>query len=153
MSERIPMTRAGLRQLKANGPVAERRNARGGRAGRPGPRRRRHSENAEYHGARESLDFAARANVLRDKSPGRLRGSQKVAKDEVAFDARTVRDSTSATRKSYPGRRRGRRLRRRLVPRASRWRRAYGQEGGPKRGDPVPMGTTRSRSSFPLGDS
>lgn len=96
MSERIPMTRVGYDKLKAEldrMQHVEMREAeeRVGRARAEGDL----SENAEYHGARETLQMLqARANVLRDKlARAAIVDPTKVAKDEVAFGCTvTVRD-------------------------------------------------------------
>ena len=96
MSDRIPMTRVGYDKLKADldhmqnveMPKIEERV---GKARAEGDL----SENAEYHGARESLQLLrARANVLRDKlSRAAIVDPTKVAKDEVAFGCTvTVKD-------------------------------------------------------------
>jgi transcription elongation factor GreA len=96
MSDRIPMTRAGYDKLKAD--LDQMQNVempkleeRVGKARAEGDL----SENAEYHGARESLEMLrARANVLRDKlSRAAMVDPAKVAKDEVAFGCTvTVKD-------------------------------------------------------------
>jgi transcription elongation factor GreA len=96
MSDRIPMTRAGYDKLKAD--LDQMQNVempkleeRVGKARSEGDL----SENAEYHGARESLQMLrARANVLRDKlSRAVIVDPSKVAKDEVAFGCTvTVKD-------------------------------------------------------------
>ncbi len=96
MSDRIPMTRTGYDKLKAD--LDQMQNVempkleeRVGKARAEGDL----SENAEYHGARESLQMLrARANVLRDKlSRAALVDPAKVAKDEVAFGCTvTVKD-------------------------------------------------------------
>jgi transcription elongation factor GreA len=93
MSDRIPMTRAGYDKLKAEldhmqnveMPVLEERV---GKARAEGDL----SENAEYHGARESLQlFRARVNALRDKlSRAVIVDSSRVPKDEVGFGATVV---------------------------------------------------------------
>jgi transcription elongation factor GreA len=90
MSDLVPMTRAGYDKLKADldhmqnveMPVLEDRV---GKARADGDL----SENAEYHGARESLQlFRARVNELRDKlSRAAIVDTSRVAKDEVAFGA------------------------------------------------------------------
>ncbi len=96
MSDRIPMTRAGYDKLKADldhmqnveMPVLEERVAKARAEGDL-------SENAEYHGARESLQMLrARANVLRDKlSRAAIVDPSKVARDGVAFGCTvTVKD-------------------------------------------------------------
>jgi transcription elongation factor GreA len=93
MSDRIPVTRVGYDKLKADldhmqnveMPVLEERV---GKARAEGDL----SENAEYHGARESLQLLrARVNVLRDKlSRAVLVDPSRVAKDEVSFGATVV---------------------------------------------------------------
>jgi transcription elongation factor GreA len=93
MSDRIPMTRAGYDKLKAEldrmrnveMPVMEERV---GKARAEGDL----TENAEYEGARESLEILrARVNVLRDKlSRAAIVDPSRVAKDEVAFGATVV---------------------------------------------------------------
>ena len=93
MSDRIPMTRAGYDKLKAEldhmqnveMPVMEERV---GKARAEGDL----TENAEYEGARESLEMLrARVNVLRDKlSRAAIVDPSRVAKDEVAFGAAVV---------------------------------------------------------------
>jgi len=96
MSDRIPMTRTGYDKLKADLDRiqnVEMREAeeRVGRARAEGDL----TENAEYEGARESLEMLrARANVLRDKlARAAMVDPSKVAKDEVAFGCTvTVRD-------------------------------------------------------------
>jgi len=96
MSDRIPMTRAGYDKLKAEldhmqnveMPKLEERVALARAEGDL-------SENAEYHGARESLQLLrARAAVLRDKlARATIVDPSKVAKDEVAFGCTvTVKD-------------------------------------------------------------
>lgn len=96
MSDRIPMTRAGYDKLKAEldhmqnveMPKLEERVALARAEGDL-------SENAEYHGARESLQLLrARAAVLRDKlARATIIDPSKVAKDEVAFGCTvTVKD-------------------------------------------------------------
>jgi transcription elongation factor GreA len=96
MSDRIPMTRTGYDKIKAEVDRmqnVEMREAeeRVGRARAEGDL----SENAEYHGARESLQMLrARVNVLRDKlARAVMVDPSKVAKDEVAFGCTvTVKD-------------------------------------------------------------
>jgi len=96
MSDRIPMTRAGYDKLKADldrMQNVEMREAeeRVGRARAEGDL----NENAEYEGARESLEILrARVNVLRDKlARAAIVDPAKVAKDEVAFGCTvTVKD-------------------------------------------------------------
>jgi len=96
MSDRIPMTRAGYDKLKADldrMQNVEMREAedRVGRARAEGDL----TENAEYEGARESLEILrARVNVLRDKlARAVIVDPAKVVKDEVAFGCTvTVKD-------------------------------------------------------------
>jgi transcription elongation factor GreA len=96
MSDRIPMTRAGYDKLKADldrMQNVEMREAeeRVGRARAEGDL----TENAEYEGARESLEILrARVNVLRDKlARAAIVDPAKVVKDEVAFGCTvTVKD-------------------------------------------------------------
>jgi transcription elongation factor GreA len=93
MSERIPMTRVGYDKLKADlehlhtveMPIILERLAKARAEGDL-------SENAEYHGARESQGMMqARIDLLRDKlSRAALIDPSQVPKDEVAFGA-TVR--------------------------------------------------------------
>jgi len=88
MSDRIPMTRAGYDKLKAdldrmqNVEMPELED-RVGRARAEGDLH----ENAEYEGARESLEMLrARVNALRDKlSRAVLIDPARVVKDEVGF--------------------------------------------------------------------
>ncbi len=93
MSDRIPMTRAGYDKLKAE--LDQMRNVqmpemedRVGKARSEGDL----TENAEYEGARESLELLrARVNVLRDKlSRAVILDPSRVQKDEVAFGATVV---------------------------------------------------------------
>jgi len=96
MSDRIPMTRAGYDKIKADldrMQNVEMREAeeRVGRARAEGDL----TENAEYEGARESLEMLrARVNVLRDKlARAVMIDPSKVPKDEVAFGGTvTVKD-------------------------------------------------------------
>lgn len=93
MYERIPMTRVGYDKLKADLehlendelPVYQQRVANARAEGDL-------SENAEYHGARESMGMLqARINVLRDKlSRAVLLDPAQMPRDQVAFGA-TVR--------------------------------------------------------------
>ncbi len=93
MLERIPMTRAGYDKLKADLahlehdelPVLQQRVATARSEGDL-------SENAEYHGARESLGMLqARINVLRDKlSRAVLLDPSQSPKDQVAFGSVVV---------------------------------------------------------------
>lgn len=96
MLERIPMTRAGYAKLKADLeklehdelPILQQRVANARAEGDL-------SENAEYHGARESLGMLqARINLLRDKlSRAALMDSSQAPRDQVAFGATVlVRD-------------------------------------------------------------
>jgi transcription elongation factor GreA len=93
MVERIPMTRAGYDKLKADLAHMEQveimtLRERVARARSEGDL----SENAEYHGARESLGMLeARINVLKDKlSRAILMDPNQSPKDEVAFGATVV---------------------------------------------------------------
>jgi len=93
MSDRIPMTRVGYDKLKADLaqmeqvelPVIQERV---GKARSEGDL----SENAEYHGARESLGMLqARINLLRDKlSRAVLVDPSQFPKDEVSFGSTVV---------------------------------------------------------------
>ena len=90
MSDRIPMTRAGYDKLKADLDQMQHVQMREleervGKARAEGDL----SENAEYDGARESLELLrARVNALRDKlSRAVLVDPSRVVKDEVAFGA------------------------------------------------------------------
>jgi transcription elongation factor GreA len=93
MSERIPMTRAGYNKIKAEVeelqnekmPEIERRIAAARAEGDL-------SENAEYHGARESQGLLqAKINLLRDKlAHAAIMDGTKVAKDEVSFGSTVV---------------------------------------------------------------
>ncbi len=93
MSERIPMTRAGYNKLKAELddlqneklPEIEKRI---GAARAEGDL----SENAEYHGARESQGLLlAKINLLRDKlARAAIMDTAKVPKDQVAFGCTVV---------------------------------------------------------------
>ena len=105
MSDRIPMTRAGYDKLKAEldqmrnveMPVLEERV---GRARAEGDL----TENAEYEGARESLEILrARVNALRDKlSRAELVDPSRVVKDEVAFGATVaVKDLDSGDEEEF----------------------------------------------------
>jgi len=88
MSERVPMTRTGFDKLKANlnvmeneqMPVIEKRIATARAEGDL-------SENAEYHGARESQGMLqAKINMLRDKlSRADIVDTSKLPKDQVVF--------------------------------------------------------------------
>ncbi len=105
MSDRIPMTRAGYDKLKAEldhmqnveMPQLEERVALARAEGDL-------SENAEYHGARESLQLLrARAAVLRDKlARATIIDPSKVLKDEVAFGCTvTVKDLDTGEEESF----------------------------------------------------
>jgi transcription elongation factor GreA len=93
MSESIPMTRAGYDKLKAEldrlehveMPVIADRVAKARSEGDL-------SENAEYHGARESAGLLqAKINLLRDKlSRATMVDPSKLPKDEVVFGATVV---------------------------------------------------------------
>ncbi len=93
MSERIPMTRAGYNKLKAEldelqnekMPEIERRI---GAARAEGDL----SENAEYHGARESQGLLlAKINLLRDKlARAAIMDPAKVPKNQVAFGCTVI---------------------------------------------------------------
>src|SRR3954452_21585336 len=93
MSERIPMTRAGYNKIKAElnvleneqMPEIEKRIATARSEGDL-------SENAEYHGARESQGMLqAKINLLRDKlARASLVDTSKLPKDEVVFGATVV---------------------------------------------------------------
>jgi transcription elongation factor GreA len=93
MLERIPMTRTGYDKLKADleklehdeMPVLQQRVANARAEGDL-------SENAEYHGARESLGMLqARINLLRDKlSRAVLMDASQGPRDQVAFGATVV---------------------------------------------------------------
>jgi len=93
MSDRIPMTRAGYDKLKAeldymqNVQMLE-LEERVGRARAEGDLH----ENAEYEGARESLEMLrARVNALKDKlARAIIVDPPKLAKDEVAFGCTVV---------------------------------------------------------------
>jgi len=88
MSERVPMTRTGFDKLKADlnvmeneqMPVIEKRIAAARAEGDL-------SENAEYHGARESQGMLqAKINMLRDKlSRADIVDTSKLPKDQVVF--------------------------------------------------------------------
>ncbi len=90
MSETIPMTRAGYNKIKAEleelknekMPVVEKRIAAARAEGDL-------SENAEYHGARETLGMLqAKAGLLRDKlARGTIVDMSKQLRDEVGFGA------------------------------------------------------------------
>ena len=93
MSDMIPMTRAGYEKIKAEldhleGVVLPAIVARVATARSEGDL----SENAEYHGARESQGLMqAKINLLRDKlSRAALVDTSKLPKDEVVFGATVV---------------------------------------------------------------
>ena len=93
MSDLIPMTRAGYNKIKAEVehmeqvemPEIAKRIAAARSEGDL-------SENAEYHGARESQGMLqAKINLLRDKLAGpRMVDTSKLPKDEVVFGATVV---------------------------------------------------------------
>ncbi|MBN1851623.1 MAG: transcription elongation factor GreA [Pirellulales bacterium] len=93
MSDPIPMTRAGYNKLKAEldelqnerMPVIEQRIATARSEGDL-------NENAEYHGARETLCLLqAKANVIRDKlARGTIIDVNTLPKDEIRFGATVV---------------------------------------------------------------
>jgi len=93
MSQMIPMTRTGYEKLKAELDRLENEEMpkieqRIGKARIEGDL----SENAEYHGARESQGMLqARINLLRDKlSRANLVDTSKLPRDEVVFGATVV---------------------------------------------------------------
>lgn len=96
MSDLIPMTRAGYEKLKADLDVLE--NVEMPKLAQRVAAARSEgdlSENAEYHGARESQGLLqAKINLLRDKlARASLVDMSRVPKDEVAFGAKVlVRD-------------------------------------------------------------
>ncbi len=93
MSEQIPMTQAGYNKIKAEVehyeneemPVIEKRIAAARAEGDL-------SENAEYHGARESQGMLqAKINLLKDKlARASIVDTSKLPKDEVNFGSRVV---------------------------------------------------------------
>jgi len=93
MSDRIPMTRAGYNKIKAEldvlqneqMPEVEKRVAAARAEGDL-------SENAEYHGARETQGMLlAKINLLRDKlAHAAIVDTSKVPKDQVAFGCTVV---------------------------------------------------------------
>lgn len=93
MSERVPMTRAGYNKIKAEidvmqneqMPEIEQRIATARAEGDL-------SENAEYHGARESQGLLmAKINLLKDKlAHATIMDTTKVAKDRVSFGCTIV---------------------------------------------------------------
>ena len=105
MTDRIPMTRIGYDKLKAEltrmdieeEPILAQRVADARSQGDL-------SENAEYHGARESLGYLhAKMNVLRDKlNRASFMDTSKIPKDEVAFSATViVKDLDFGLEESY----------------------------------------------------
>lgn len=105
MSDRIPMTRAGYDKLKAELDYMENvqmleLEERVGRARAEGDLH----ENAEYEGARESLEMLrARVNALKDKlSRAMILEQPKLPKDEVAFGCTVVvRDLDSGEEEEF----------------------------------------------------
>lgn len=93
MIERIPMTQTGYEKIKAELREME-ENEEPRLAKRVADARAEGdlSENAEYHGARESLGYLhAKMNVLRDKlARATLVDPTKLPKDEVVFGATVV---------------------------------------------------------------
>lgn len=93
MAELIPMTRAGYDKLKAEMEHLEQVEM-SKLASRLATARSEGdlSENAEYHGARESMGMLqAKINLLRDKlARARLMDTAVLPKDEVAFGATVV---------------------------------------------------------------
>lgn len=93
MSERVPMTRNGYNKIKAELdelqneqlPIVERRIAAARAEGDL-------SENAEYHGARESQGMlVAKINLLKDKlANATIMDTAKLPKDQVAFGCTVV---------------------------------------------------------------
>src|SRR5256885_359432 len=93
MTERIPMTRAGYNKIKAEVdqlqneqmPEIEKRIAAARAEGDL-------SENAEYHGARESQGLLqAKINVLRDKlARASIVDTSKAPRDQVSFGATVI---------------------------------------------------------------
>ncbi|MFP6613769.1 MAG: transcription elongation factor GreA [Pirellulales bacterium] len=93
MSEQIPMTQAGYNKIKAEVehfeneemPIIEKRIATARAEGDL-------SENAEYHGARESQGMLqAKINLLKDKlARASIVDTSKLRKDEVNFGSRVV---------------------------------------------------------------
>ncbi len=93
MSEQIPMTQAGYNKIKAEVehyeneemPVIEKRIAAARAEGDL-------SENAEYHGARESQGMLqAKINLLKDKlARASIVDTSRLPKDEVNFGSRVV---------------------------------------------------------------
>jgi transcription elongation factor GreA len=93
MSDRIPMTRAGYNKIKAE--VDELQNERMPEIEKRIATARAEgdlSENAEYHGARESQGMLqAKINLLRDKlARAQIIDSSKVMKDQVSFGCTIV---------------------------------------------------------------
>jgi transcription elongation factor GreA len=93
MSDRVPMTRAGYNKLKAElddlqneqMPEIEKRIAAARAEGDL-------SENAEYHGARESQGLLqAKINLIKEKlAHAAIMDTTKVAKDQVSFSCTVV---------------------------------------------------------------
>jgi len=93
MSERVPMTRTGYNKLKAE--IEELQNERMPEIEQRIAAARAEgdlSENAEYHGARESQGMLqAKINLLRDKlAHAAIVDTAKVPKDQVAFGCTVV---------------------------------------------------------------
>jgi len=93
MSERIPMTRAGYNKLKAE--LDELQNVKMPEIAKRVAAARSEgdlSENAEYHGARESQGLLlAKINLLKDKlARASIIDASKAAKDQVSFGCTVV---------------------------------------------------------------
>jgi transcription elongation factor GreA len=93
MSERVPMTRAGYNKLKAE--IEELQNERMPEIEKRIAAARAEgdlSENAEYHGARESQGMLqAKINMLKDKlARAAIMDAAKTPKDQVAFGCTVV---------------------------------------------------------------
>src|SRR5215813_11090817 len=93
MSDRIPMTRAGYNKIKAE--IDELENVKMPEIAKRIATARSEgdlSENAEYHGAKESQGMLqAKINLLRDKlARAALVDTSKLPKDEVVFGATVV---------------------------------------------------------------
>ena len=93
MSERVPMTRAGYNKLKAE--IEELQNERMPEIEKRIAAARAEgdlSENAEYHGARESQGMLqAKINLLKDKlARATIMDTAKTPKDQVAFGCTVV---------------------------------------------------------------
>src|SRR6201999_2437814 len=93
MSDRVPMTRAGYNKIKAEADVLENEKMpeiakRIATARAEGDL----SENAEYHGARESQGLLqAKINMLKDKLVhAAIVDTSKIAKDQVSFGCTIV---------------------------------------------------------------